>query len=241
MARNHWWTKDEEEYLTKSYGKMFALEISKRLGLTERSVIAKANRMGLKSNLKSFRNPIFIKQQIESRGFLLLDKYSGIHKHHKLICPECDREFTAPLVHILHRNQTSCGCVSFGRRKGSKNLSMSYFSQIKRGAVSRNICFDLTIDYIDKILVKQEFKCNLSGWPIDAGYLPVKKYTASLDRINSAEGYVKNNVQWVHKSLNLAKQSFSQEFFIEMCKAVTINQRSSAVVPVNLSNSSMAI
>lgn len=47
----------------------------------------------------------------------------------------------------------------------------------------------------------QEMKCALTGWDIDA--MTVSNNTASLDRINSLEGYVVGNVQWVHKMVNM--------------------------------------
>ena len=50
--------------------------------------------------------------------------------------------------------------------------------------------------------------------------MKVNKNTASLDRIDSSKGYVEGNVQWVHKMINMSKQQYSQEEFIDMCKAV---------------------
>lgn len=45
--------------------------------------------------------------------------------------------------------------------------------------------------------------------------------TASLDRTNSYKGYLKNNVKWVHKTVNKMKQNLSEEEFIYFCKLVT--------------------
>jgi hypothetical protein len=47
-----------------------------------------------------------------------------------------------------------------------------------------------------------------------------KLSNASLDRIDSSIGYVKGNVQWVTKNVNVAKQSMSQEKFISVCQQV---------------------
>lgn len=44
--------------------------------------------------------------------------------------------------------------------------------------------------------------------------------TASLDRTDSTNGYVDGNIQWVHKNVNLAKHSLSQDDFIELCSSV---------------------
>lgn len=44
--------------------------------------------------------------------------------------------------------------------------------------------------------------------------------TASLDRIDSARPYEPGNVQWVHKTINMMKQQFSQGVFIGWCHKV---------------------
>jgi len=222
MRKTHIWNHEEEKYLTENYGKIFAIEISRHLNVSERSVIAKAKRLGLKSNLTSLSNPDLIKEKINEGGFVLLEKFKGIHKPHKILCPICNSAFTTPLVHIIHRNQVSCKYMNAGRRKGSKHISQSYFSQVKHGALSRNIDFDLKINDMDQLLEKQNFKCNLTKWEIKAGYIH-SDWTASLDRIDSTKGYNKENIQWLHKFVNLAKQSFSQSEFIAMCKSIAEN------------------
>jgi hypothetical protein len=48
--------------------------------------------------------------------------------------------------------------------------------------------------------------------------------TASLDRIDSKVGYTKNNVQWVHKDVNNAKQDFEEDYFFNMCREVVAHK-----------------
>lgn len=45
--------------------------------------------------------------------------------------------------------------------------------------------------------------------------------TASLDRIDSTKGYTLDNIQWVHKHINVMKMDLDQEYFIKLCKLVT--------------------
>jgi hypothetical protein len=52
--------------------------------------------------------------------------------------------------------------------------------------------------------------------------------TASLDRINNKLGYVKGNVHWVHKDINLMKQCFDLDHFVKMCELVSVNCRNRA-------------
>lgn len=95
---------------------------------------------------------------------------------------------------------------------------MSYFHSVLRGARNRNIIFDINIEYLDSLIIKQNFKCALTGLNIVSGY---GQKTASLDRIDSKKGYIQDNVQWVHKNINWMKRAFSQEEFINYCRLVT--------------------
>ena len=112
------------------------------------------------------------------------------------------------------------GSRGISHRKGTDHISLTHFNKIINSAKSRNIHFDLTIDDITELLVRQNFKCALSGVEIYAGYNSDKTQTASLDRIDSSKGYVIKNVQWLHKDVNVAKMALSQDDFIQMCVAV---------------------
>lgn len=100
-------------------------------------------------------------------------------------------------------------------------LRSSFLNKYKTGALSRGLLFDVEDEYLADLLIKQDFKCALTGWDINAE--KVQNNTASLDRIDSSIGYVKGNVQWVHKMVNMCKQSYSQEEFIEMCISIVEN------------------
>lgn len=106
--------------------------------------------------------------------------------------------------------------------KGYKNISGSFWSEIQKGAIKRNLKFDLSMRYLHSLFKKQSGKCALTGVKI---YLTDRikeriKFTASLDRIDSSKGYVKENIQWVHKTINLMKQNLLEKDFIRYCKSV---------------------
>ena len=102
--------------------------------------------------------------------------------------------------------------------KGFGNISGKFFSKLKREAIKRNIIFDISFEYLDELYTKQKHKCNLTGLDIE---IKTKNQTASLDRINSAKGYIEGNVQWVHKDINMMKRIYNQDYFISMCKLVS--------------------
>jgi hypothetical protein len=102
--------------------------------------------------------------------------------------------------------------------KGYGDVSGKTISKIKRDAESRYISFNLTIEFLDSLLKQQEFKCALTGLVLSTNY---KNLTASVDRIDSTKGYIENNVQWVHKDVNMMKNHYYETYFKEICKLVT--------------------
>jgi nicotinic acid mononucleotide adenylyltransferase len=98
------------------------------------------------------------------------------------------------------------------------------FTSIKKGAASRKIEFNITIEYLWELFLQQNKKCALSGMALsfaDTRKNKNKKKTVSVDRIDSSKGYINGNVQWVHKTINIMKNSLSDEEFIEFCRKVS--------------------
>lgn len=220
MTKQRRWTVEEIDYLKQWYGKKTALEIAQHVGCKSQRVIYKAKCLGLKSNLT--KQPKNTLRNLEKRDVKLVGEMIGANTKTDFKCPFCNDIFQTTPTKVASGHTKSCGCVAIGKRKGTEHVSSTYFTSIKQGALQRSIEFDISIEYIDDLLVQQDFKCKLSGLPITAGYADCrhKGYTASLDRIDSSVGYVPNNVQWVHKDINLAKQSLSNQEFIKLCKDV---------------------
>lgn len=114
----------------------------------------------------------------------------------------------------------NCGCEPRGSWKGVGSLSQTFFGRIKRSAKIRNFDFDISIKYAWELYEKQNGKCALTGLDIPFGENTTDKNDASLDRIDSSLGYTKDNIQWVHKDINIMKMDMNQEEFIKMCKLV---------------------
>lgn len=107
--------------------------------------------------------------------------------------------------------------------KGRYNaIPLTWFSMKQKGGTSRGYLWTITIEDVWSLYEQQEGLCALSGVPIkwaDRGLTA----TVSIDRIDSSEGYILENVQLVHKDVNFMKQQFDQEYFINMCKAIADN------------------
>ena len=125
----------------------------------------------------------------------------------------------------------SCGCHRVKGEKNSqftgyKDISGSYYGMLRRSAKNRNLIFDVSIDYLYNLLIKQEYKCAFTGLLLRFERsinrkIDWKYCTASLDRIDSTNGYVKENVQWVHKDINLMKQGYTNEYLIYMSNLIS--------------------
>lgn len=121
-------------------------------------------------------------------------------------------------------NKKSKGCKKCSMFSGIESLSGTYLAVIKKGARLRNIEFLVDLEYLYKVFLKQEKKCALTNMDItlhrnySQGHR--KEQTASVDRIDSKKGYVEGNIQWIHKDVNIMKNRYTQEYFVEICKKI---------------------
>lgn len=121
------------------------------------------------------------------------------------------------------KNKT-CGCNKFESGKnhysfqGYNNISKTKYNYILQNAKKRKFDFDISMEYLDALLIKQNFKCALTGIKIA---LTNKLSSASLDRIDSKKGYIEGNLQWVHKDVNRMKSDFEEQYFKKLCELIT--------------------
>lgn len=106
--------------------------------------------------------------------------------------------------------------------RGCGDLSKDLFNSYRHSAIARNLKFDVTIDYMWKVFLKQKGKCALTGWEIHfpPSHRQKTQKTASPDRINNKKGYVKGNIQWIHQDVNYLKSSLDEDYFLKICKAI---------------------
>ncbi len=166
-------------------------------------------------------------------------------------CPKCNKVYekrynvidlkkepTCKVCSTLNNNKNKIfkGCATIG------DLSGTYYgniiSQVKQRNKNRksNLIFDVSQQYLWDLFVKQNHKCALSN--VDLSLLSYAKWTstgksrhldtsiisASLDRIDSNGHYVEGNVQWVHKAVNIMKNTLSNNDFIWFCKKIAENK-----------------
>jgi len=96
----------------------------------------------------------------------------------------------------------------------------------KRAKNQQRHSVDITLKYMLHLAEKQNHKCALTGIPFTFTKISEQRHDAlhpSIDRVNSDHGYIPGNVQWTTVWANLAKQDYSNNFFIEMCQKVAEN------------------
>lgn len=143
---------------------------------------------------------------------------------------KCGKEHWVLAASLKRGSTASCGCSKARYEKtrgqqskqytGYKEIPGKCWGDIQRKAAVREIPFDITIEEGYEIYQKQNSKCALTGLLISFGNTRLKT-TASLDRISSDDKYRSGNVQWVHKDVNIMKNVFSVERFVEICRLVT--------------------
>jgi len=164
-------------------------------------------------------------------NMLTVKEYSGRyatngckHKRHFYICEcKCGETNTVERNALTSLNTKSCGCLTHIKGKNNKtwkgfgDISGGYWSRLRCLAGYRNLKFKIKIKDVWELYKFQNGLCALTDLPICLSENEGHKRTASLDRIDSSKGYVKDNIQWVHKDINRIKSNLHQDRFVELC------------------------
>ena len=147
-------------------------------------------------------------------------------------CPSCGGRHSfcsMPSARRAEALKTLCKSCSAKRNiqrhngmvKEEFGVRLSWLRTYYVGAKARGLAFDLTAKDIRDLYDEQQGLCALSGQPI---FLPLSsKYasvTASVDRIDNSKGYTRENVQLVHKHINMLRGPMQVDEFIALCKMV---------------------
>lgn len=118
-------------------------------------------------------------------------------------------------------NQKTENC----HRGWHRGIRISWFNKFKVSAETRGLEWILSMDDVADLYEKQKGKCALTGWDItfpDIGHPSF--FSCSIDRIQNNIGYTKENIQLVEGRVNMIKNKYTQEFFLEVCKAVAAHK-----------------
>lgn len=145
----------------------------------------------------------------------------------------CAHEWKASVANRTTRGSKCPNCKKLNSR-GSKNKKWSGYGDIggrqwhciNREADRRKLNISVTIEDIWEVFLAQERKCRFTGILLTMwGKKDGKQIgNACLDRIDSTKGFVKDNIQWIDKRLQLVKRNLTDAAFIEMCEDVAAYQ-----------------
>lgn len=166
-------------------------------------------------------------------------KYLGLkgNKNWYLCQCSCGGKISVSSSGLINKNARDCGCKNrfsgkdHGLYKGYEEISSSLWSSMKLGARLRNLEFSITLKDVWNLFIKQNRKCSLTGLEIvfAKNRKQMSTTTSSLDRIDSTKGYTLDNVQWVHKDINVMKLDLNEAYFINMCRLV-VNHADSQIL-----------
>lgn len=132
-------------------------------------------------------------------------------------CPKCGREQTYTRSdHARNSERFGWHCQPCRRRVNTKRVGLyvRLYNKAKKGALVRDIDWDISLEQFISLFTGY---CALTGWPITLTWFDG---TASFDRIDSSKSYTIDNVQWVHKMVNISKNKYPEGDYIAMCKAI---------------------
>jgi hypothetical protein len=98
------------------------------------------------------------------------------------------------------------------------------FSRYKVNAKARALEFDIAVAEIIAIAQKQKWRCAVTGIKFSLRKIDGKRrkpFAPSVDRIDSAKGYIKGNVRVVCLATNLAINEWGDEIFLSQAKGAT--------------------
>lgn len=152
----------------------------------------------------------------------------------KWICLcECGIKKSILTASLESGKSKSCGCLhkeivkNLHQVEKYEEVPLTFLKRIQESAKRRNLECSISVEDIWNIYIKQSKKCLFTKQKI--GFCDDRKksnhisHTASLDRLDSTKGYIKENCCLVHKDINFMKQNFTVEQFIKYCKLIIEN------------------
>lgn len=112
-----------------------------------------------------------------------------------------------------------CAAIERGNKQAISNgkhgdLTLTQFARMQRSAEKRNLEFKISIKDLWELFIFQNQICAITGDYISS------IEDASLDRIDSSIGYIKNNIQWVTYQANVSKHIMSMNELYNFCTKV---------------------
>ena len=134
-------------------------------------------------------------------------------------CPVCKSEVHTKKDYPGKPCRPCTNRIKANGRIRKEPFSTRWFTRCKHNATVRGHEFSVSKEDILALWEKQGRKCALSG--LDIRWAKVGRvHTISLDRIDNAKGYTLDNIQLLHKDINMMKHAFLQVYFVNLCRMI---------------------
>lgn len=187
-------------------------------------------------------NKEYMKQYHKNHPRLKYDIDTQVLDDGTILCYKC-KQYKTPdefdeNASKWFRNGKDCNCKQCKKEQKNKRLlrnnstetpykllSRRFFGLQERAA-KNGLCVDIDREYLYDLWDKQNGKCAISGMDMtyisNCGRIPTN---VSVDRIDSAKGYIKGNVQLVCMAVNQMKSDLDMQTLLTFCEAILINAR----------------
>lgn len=130
-------------------------------------------------------------------------------EYYNSTCIDCKIKYNKKMYNnnINYREKTKIKSIEY------RNTEQGFKSQLLHDS-KKNKKFDtyeLDLNILNELQNNQNNKCKITG--IELVWKPLNIYQASIDRIDSSKGYLKNNIQLVILPINRMKLNYNQKFF----------------------------
>jgi len=184
---------------------------------SERSLVASRLKAGKTNCCKSCRQLHLIGQKFGDWNVLSLD---GIDLNNKTLWKcrcSCGNESIVIGANLISGKSKCCFDCGHNKKMKTHTIPSSWWYKTMDQGRRRGHSWSLTEDEALEVLKSQDNRCLFSGLK-----LKFNPMTASIDRVNNSKGYFVDNIQWVHKHINIMKHRYSNEYFVEMCQLVAV-------------------
>ena len=213
--------------------KEYIIDVARYFNVSKHTIIKKCKKYDIYGEVKTARRDRFDKGKRnllgKKFGKLKVVKKGSNDKHGKTrwvcLC-ECGNEKLINSSSLIKGLSKTCGCVR-ENFKGYKDISGSFWRRTRDSAIKRDLDFNITMKYVWNLYIKQNQKCAITNIPIYflKNQDDTLNQTASIDRINSKKGYIKKNVQIIHRRLNRIKGVLSNEELLMWSKIIYLNNK----------------
>lgn len=150
------------------------------------------------------------------------------------LCPKCDKEqFYKNRRSALKsaRDNTNCKLCSDTANNIKKvvwhrGIRLNWLNCYRKAAARRKYTFEITADDVADIYEQQGKKCLLTGQDLIFPSMGLMSLiNVSIDRIDNDIGYTRHNIRLVTKEVNMMRGTYTNQEFINVCKAVATHMR----------------